>query len=156
MPTHAETRVLPYTPAQLYALVADVERYPEFLPWCLAARVTRRDGDQIWADLTVGYRFVRERFSSRVVLEPGRRITVDYLGGPMRDLSNVWEFAPAPGGGCAVGFRIAFAFRSRVFQRVAGAVFERAYARMVRAFEDRAAALYGAPASSASASAARR
>ncbi|HBH26711.1 MAG TPA: ubiquinone-binding protein [Rhodospirillaceae bacterium] len=143
MPRHTETRVLPYTPDEVFALVADVERYPEFLPWCLAARVTRREEGTLWADMTVGYRLIRERFSSKVALEPPHAVRVEYLGGPLRHLSNRWAFAPAPGGGCTVEFCIDFAFANPLLQRLAGAFFAQAFTRMVRAFEARARALYG-------------
>src|SRR5712691_11833822 len=97
MPTHAEQRVLPYTPEQLFALVADVERYPEFLPWCVGARIRERQPDLIIADLIIGFRVFRERFTSRVALTPPRRIDVTYTEGPFRYLNNHWIFDPAPG-----------------------------------------------------------
>ena len=96
MPTHAEKRVLSYTPEQLFALVADIERYPEFLPWCLAARVKERRADLIVADLVIGFRMFRERFTSRVALDPPRRIDVTYAEGPFRRLTNRWVFEPVP------------------------------------------------------------
>jgi coenzyme Q-binding protein COQ10 len=102
MPTHAEKRLLPYTPEQLYEVVADVDRYPEFLPWCKAARVTRRDGDSFEADLVIAFKMFRERFSSRVQLVPKTAVDVQYVDGPFRYLNNHWRFLPAPGGGCIV------------------------------------------------------
>jgi coenzyme Q-binding protein COQ10 len=143
MPTHAEKRVLPYTAEQLFDLVADVDRYPEFLPWCLAARITRREGNVIHADLVIGFRMVRERFSSRVTLHPPDRIDVKYLRGPMRYLDNHWRFTQRDDGGCLVDFYVDFAFRSAVMQRLIGVLFNEAVRRMVDAFDARARKLYG-------------
>ena len=144
MPTHAETRTLPYTPEQLFALVADVERYPEFLPWCMGARIRERRADLVVADLVIGFRMIRERFTSRVTLVPPRRIDVAYAEGPFRYLDNHWSFAAVPGG-CRVDFFVDFEFKSRVLQRVIEVLFGEAVRRMVGAFEKRAAALYGKP-----------
>ncbi|MCA8929400.1 MAG: type II toxin-antitoxin system RatA family toxin [Alphaproteobacteria bacterium] len=141
MPTHAERRFLPYRPEQLYALVADVERYPEFLPWCTACRITSRNGHVITADLIIGFKMIRERFTSRVTLSPEERIDVEYTSGPLRYLNNHWRFEPAPGG-CVIDFHIDFEFKSRLFQRLAGVVFNEAVRRMVAAFEARAKVLY--------------
>ena len=143
MPTHAEKRVLPYTAEQLFDLVADVDRYPEFLPWCLAARITRREGNVIHADLVIGFRMVRERFSSRVTLHHPDRIDVKYLRGPMRYLDNHWRFTQRDDGGCLVDFYVDFAFRSAVMQRLIGVLFNEAVRRMVDAFDARARELYG-------------
>ena len=144
MPTHAERRVLPYTPEQLYTLVADVERYPEFLPWCLAAKIRKREGRTIHADLMIGFRMVRERFTSKVELDPPRRIDVAYAEGPFKYLNNHWEFNPAPDGGCEIDFFVEFEFRNRVLQKLIEVLFHEAVRRMVSAFEGRARALYGA------------
>jgi coenzyme Q-binding protein COQ10 len=145
MPTHAEQRVLPYTPEQLFALVADVERYPEFLPWCIGARIREREPDLIIADLIIGFRMFRERFTSRVALDPPHRIDVSYTEGPFRYLDNHWVFDPASGG-CRVDFFVDFEFKSRILQRVIGLLFHEAVRRMVAAFEGRARQLYGVPA----------
>jgi len=120
MPTHAEQRVLAYTPEQLFALVADIERYPEFLPWCLAARIKERRADLIVADLIIGFRIFRERFTSRVALDGPRRIDVTYAEGPFRRLNNHWVFEQAPGG-CRIDFYVDFEFKSRVMLRHTGA-----------------------------------
>jgi len=144
MPTHAEQRVLPYTPEQLFALVADVERYPEFLPWCVAARLRERKSDLIVADLVIGFRMFRERFTSRVALDPPRRIDVSYADGPFRYLNNHWVFERVPGG-CRLGFFVDFEFKSRILQRVIELLFHEAVRRMVAAFEGRALQLYGRP-----------
>jgi coenzyme Q-binding protein COQ10 len=144
MPTHAEKRVLPYRPEQMFELVADIERYPEFLPWCVACRIKRREGDVIWGDLMVGFKVFRETFTSRVTLDRPRRIDVAYVNGPFRYLNNHWEFLPGPDGeGTLIDFYIDFEFRSRMLQAVAGAVFNEAVGRMVGAFEKRAHAVYG-------------
>jgi coenzyme Q-binding protein COQ10 len=140
VPTHAERRFLPYPPEALYELVADVQRYPEFLPWCTACRVKSRDGNVITADLVIGFKMIRERFTSRVTLSPMERIDVEYTSGPLRYLNNHWVFEPAEGG-CVLDFYIDFEFKSRLFQRLAGVVFNEAVRRMVGAFEARARAV---------------
>lgn len=145
MPTHAQRKVLPYTPAQMFALVADIERYPLFLPWCLACRVKRREGNVVWGDLMVGFKVFRETFTSKVTLGPPDRIDVEYIDGPFRYLTNHWQFDPAPDGACEVDFFIDFEFRSRLLQTVAAAAFNEAVRRMVAAFEARAHAIYGEP-----------
>jgi coenzyme Q-binding protein COQ10 len=152
MPTHAEKRLLPWTPEQLFDLVADVGRYPEFLPWCLAARVRRREDDAMTADLVIGFRMIRERFTSDVRLDrTGRRIDVSYSDGPFRHLNNHWKFDPAPpsaelpGGGTLIDFYVDFEFRSKLLQSLIGLLFNEAVRRMVHAFETRARQLYGVP-----------
>ena len=141
MPTHAEERVLPYTPEQLFALVADIERYPEFLPWCVGARIKERQPDLIVADLIIGFRMFRERFTSRVSLDPTRRIDVAYAEGPFRYLNNHWIFTAVPGG-CQIAFFVDFEFKSRLLQRLIEILFSEAVRRMVGAFENRARDLY--------------
>jgi coenzyme Q-binding protein COQ10 len=144
MPTHRETRVLPYTPEQIFDLVADVERYPEFLPWCVGARVSRREEALIVADLMIGFKMIRERYTSKVKLDRPNRIDVDYgHDGPFRHLENHWQFKPAENGGCEVDFFLDFEFRSRMLQRLIGVVFQEAVRRMVAAFESRAKTIYG-------------
>ncbi len=134
---------MPYSAEQMFDLVADVDRYPEFLPWCRAARITRREGDVFWSDLVIGFKIVRERFSSKVTLARPDVIDVQYLKGPMRYLSNHWRFTAQPDGGCLVDFYIDFEFRSALLQRLIGVLFNEAVRRMVGAFEIRARALYG-------------
>jgi len=148
MPTHAEQRVLPYTPEQLFALVADIERYPEFLPWCLAARIKERRADLIVADMIIGFRMFRERFTSRVALDAPHRIDVTYAEGPFRRLTNHWVFEKAPGG-CRIDFFVDFEFKSRLMQKLIEVLFSEAVRRMVGAFEKRARDLYGAPSANA-------
>jgi coenzyme Q-binding protein COQ10 len=145
MPTHAEHRLLPYTAEQLFDLVADVERYPEFLPWCLGARIRERRDNIITADLLIGFRMVRERFTSRVVLDRPGRIDVSYSEGPFRYLDNHWQFIAQKDGGCLIDFYVDFEFRSRMLQKIIGVLFNEAVKRMVGAFEARARQLYGVP-----------
>ena len=143
MPTHAEQRVLPYTQQQLFDLVADIERYPEFLPWCVGARIRERRQDVIVADLLIGFRMVRERFTSKVTLSRPNRIDVAYSEGPFRYLDNHWVFEPTGDGGCRIDFFVDFEFRSRMLQKLIGVLFNEAVRRMVAAFEGRARQLYG-------------
>src|SRR5579863_6756309 len=145
MPTHAERRHLPYTAEQLFDLVADIERYPEFLPWCVGARIRERTDRLVVADLVIGFRMFRERFTSRVVLDRPRRIDVAYSEGPFRYLNNHWVFEPQADGGCVIDFFVDFEFRSRMLQRLIEMLFNEAVRRMVGAFETRARALYGVP-----------
>ena len=152
MPRHSETRRLPYSPEQMFDLVADVKRYPEFLPWVLALRVRSDTETQVTADMIVGFKGLREKFSSKVDKSRPDRIHVDYLDGPLKYLRNEWVFRPAgpeQAGGCAVDFTVDFAFKNRVFEMLAGQVFGTALRRMIGAFEERAAKLYGASAPSA-------
>jgi coenzyme Q-binding protein COQ10 len=144
MPTHAEQRVVPYTPEQMFALVADIERYPEFLPWCVAARIRERRADFISADLVIGFKMFRERFTSNVKLDQPRRIDVTYTEGPFRYLNNHWSFERVPSG-CRIDFFVDFEFKSRVLQKVIELLFGEAVRRMVAAFDGRAHQLYGNP-----------
>ena len=143
MPKHSETRHLPYTAEQMFDLVADVRRYPEFLPWVTAMRVRQDRPDETLADMIVGFKGLRETFTSRVRKQRPASITVDYLDGPLKYLKNEWRFRDEEGG-CAVEFTVDFAFRNRVFEMLAGQVFQAALRRMTAAFEERAASLYGA------------
>ena len=147
MPRHHEDRFMPYTAGQIYGLVADVARYPEFLPWNSAARIRSRapcaGGEVIEADLVISFKVFRERFGSRVTLLPDQgRIETEYLDGPFRHLKSVWTFADAPGGARVV-FDVDFEFRNAVLAGVIGLVFNEAMKRVVAAFERRAGALYG-------------
>src|ERR1700753_3579700 len=114
MPRHHETRVLPFTPEQLFDLVADIGRYPEFLPWCKGARILKREGNNVTADLIIGYKMFQEKFTSYVTLDPSRAIAVEYLSGPLTHLKNDWQFRPAPKGGCELSFNVEFDFRSSI------------------------------------------
>ncbi|CAA7616960.1 Oligoketide cyclase/lipid transport protein [Candidatus Terasakiella magnetica] len=143
MPTHAEKRILPYTQEQLFDLVADVERYPDFLPWCVASRIRRREGEVFFADLVIGFKLVRERFTSRVTLTRPNRVDVTYTEGPFKHLNNHWVFTPQPDGGTEIDFYVDFEFRSKLLQSLIGALFNEAVKLMVSSFERRARALYG-------------
>ena len=151
MPTHAEKRVLPYTPVQLFDLVADVERYPAFLPWCLAVRVRGREimgtadsGDELLvADMAIGFKVFRERFSTRVQCHRPDRIDVTYTDGPFRYLNNHWVFSHTEENACEIDFFVDFEFRSVILQKAIGLVFNEAVKKMVDAFEARAEVLYG-------------
>jgi len=144
MPTHFEQRVVPYSADQMFDLVADVERYPQFLPWCVGSRITGQTDDQIEAEVAVGFKMFRERFRSRVtLLRDEHRINVEYLGGPMKYLSNSWRFEVLDDDRCCIHFFIEFEFRSKLMQRVAKALFHELVYHMVAAFERRARKLYG-------------
>jgi coenzyme Q-binding protein COQ10 len=147
MPRHSETRALPYSAQQMYDLVADVASYPEFLPWCAAARIRSRSpvegGEEVLADLVISFKVFRERFGSRVMLYPERLlIETEYLDGPFKYLKSSWSFADVDGG-CEVSFFVDFEFRNAILQKIIGVVFNEAMHRIVRAFETRAAQLYG-------------
>ncbi len=145
MPVHSERRVLPYRPDQLYDLVAGVQDYPQFLPWCMGARIRERSEDVLVADLIIGFKMFRERFTSRVKLDPSKqRIDVAYTDGPFKYLKNHWLFLPHPQG-CEIDFHVDFEFRSKLLQKAIEVLFSEAVRRMVAAFETRAAQLYGAP-----------
>ena len=146
MPAHSETRHLPYSAEQMFALVADVANYPKFLPWTAAARIRSRDemADHtvMLADLIVSFKVFREKFGSRVVLWPDpRRIETEYIDGPFKFLHSVWTFKEVDGG-CDVHFEVDFEFKNRLLQGAAGMFFNQAMQTIVRAFERRAAELY--------------
>ena len=139
---------MPYSADEMYALIADVPAYPEFLPWCSAARVRSRRADGaaeiMDADLVISFKLFRERFGSRVILRPAmKEIDVSYLDGPFRYLNNYWKFKPIDDSSCEVDFFVDFEFKSRTLQALIGLVFDQAMQRIVRAFEARAEALYG-------------
>ena len=142
MHRHSEQRRLPHSQQQMFSLVADVESYPEFLPWCIGARVFRHEGDAFYADLVVGFRMLREKFTSKVELREPERIDVTYLDGPLKHLHNCWIFLPDGDDACIIDFEIEFQFRSRMFQKLAGTMFTEAVNRMVKAFEKRAGEIY--------------
>ena len=156
MTTHHEERFLPHSPQQMFDLVADVARYPEFLPWTAAARIRSRKplmgyddpaAEVMEADLVISFKLFRERFGSRVTLLPtSGQILTQYLDGPLRDLKSVWRFAEGANGpsSCKVTFDVDFEFRNPILRGVIGLVFTEAMTRVVRAFETRAKAMYGA------------
>lgn len=152
MPGISEIRRLPYSAEQMFDLVADVARYGEFLPWVVGTRVRSNSETEMIADMLVGFKALREKFTSRVEkVRPGE-IRVHYLDGPMRDLDNVWKFRSTPDG-CEVDFAVSFTFRNSVFEALAGQYFDRAFRKMVSAFETRADQLYGSNSSSATSAA---
>ncbi|WP_282077097.1 type II toxin-antitoxin system RatA family toxin [Epibacterium ulvae] len=149
MPIHSETRQMPYSAEQMYELVSDVAKYPKFLPWCAAARIrsrTPQDAAEVMeADLVISFKVFRERFGSRVVLHPeDHSIDTEYLDGPFRYMKSNWQFKDRAEGGCDVSFFVDFEFKNAVLQGIIGVVFNEAMQRIVRAFENRAEALYGA------------
>jgi coenzyme Q-binding protein COQ10 len=155
MPRHTEQRRLPYTPEQLFDLVADVKLYAEFLPWVAAVRIRSDSETETIADLVVGFRAIKETFTSRVTKRRPEAIVTDYIEGPLKYLHNSWKFAPDGEGGTIIDFCVDFAFRSRIFESLAGQMFDRALRRMIGAFEDRAHALYGDGLSGSSSSSAQ-
>jgi coenzyme Q-binding protein COQ10 len=148
MPSFSTKRRVPFSPEQMFALVADVERYPEFLPLCedLVLRSSTIEGDRtvLVATMVAGYRAIRESFTTRITLIPGEnRVEVRYLDGPFSRLENRWNFKAIPGGGCEVDFFIDYELRSLMLGMLVGAVFEKAFRRFAEAFETRARKVYG-------------
>lgn len=143
MGTRLHTHFLPYRSDQLYDLVSDVEKYPEFLPWCAAVRILSRSDTEVVADLSIGYKLFRETFRSRVHLTPKTRIDVEYITGPFHHLNNHWVFKEVSEKGTDIDFFIDFAFRRSLFQSAAQLVFEGAFNQMLSAFEKRAHEIYG-------------
>ena len=145
MPKHVDKKILPHTPEQMFALVSDVEKYPEFLPWCIATRIKKREdgGTVLTADMVIGFKMVREKFTSQVILNGPNQIDVNYFDGPFKYLKNNWKFDPHEDGGCVVDFYVDFEFRSIILEKLMGAVFGEGVKRMVSAFEKRAYELYG-------------
>ena len=154
MPRHTEKRILPYTPEQLYDLVADVGHYQDFLPWVAATRIREDSETEMVADLVVGFKALKETFTSRGKKVRPAEIGIDYVEGPLKYLHNHWKFRAVPGG-TEVDFCVDFAFRNRLFEALAGQMFDRALRRMIGAFEERAAVLYGAGESGSSSSSAQ-
>lgn len=143
MAKHTETKTLPYNARQLFALVSDVGSYPEFLPWCVGARVYNRRADRFDADVIIGFKMFREKFTSRVTTREPFAVDVDYITGPMKRLYNHWRFSELENGGCHVDFEVDFEFQNRMMEQMIGKVFSDATERMVDAFETRAHHLYG-------------
>lgn len=149
MLTHIEQKHLPYTPEQMFALVAAVDQYAQFAPWCVASRITKRESAHVfYADLVVGYKMFRERFSSKVVISPPGasdpgNIDIEYLRGPLKQLKNHWRFIREPDGSCLIDFSVEFEFKNKALQGLSQVFFQEVIKRMVGAFEARALALYG-------------
>lgn len=146
MPGIHEVHSLPYSAEQMFDLVADVQRYPEFLPWVIATRIRSDSETEMTADMLVGFAAIREKFTSRVTKQRPDVITVHYVDGPLRDLDNRWGFRSLDQSHCEVDFCVDFSFRNKMFEALAGQYFDRAFRRMVEAFEARAAQLYGSAA----------
>ena len=147
MKVHTEQKILPFKPDEIFELVGDVARYPEFLPWCTGARIREKQktstGETMIADLMIGFKMVREKFTSRVTLDrPNMRIDVEYIHGPFKYLNNHWTFSPTANGRCQIDFHLEFEFSSIVLQKLIGVLFHEAVRRMVAAFEARAHQLY--------------
>jgi coenzyme Q-binding protein COQ10 len=149
MPVHSETRKLPYSADQMYDLVADISAYPQFLPWCSAARIrsrtTQGECETVEADLVISFKVFRESFASRVELwNMAKKIDTQYLEGPFKHMKSSWEFVDTPSG-CDVRFFVDFEFKNAILRSIIGVVFNEAMQRIVRAFESRAEMLYGKP-----------
>lgn len=158
MPSFRNTRQVRHTPTQMFDLVADVEQYPKFLPLCELLRIVRRSRsgegvETLVASMSVGYKAIKESFTSRVTLDPPRlKIIVEYVDGPFKYLENRWNFRPAAGG-CEVEFHINYEFKSFALGLLMGSMFDRAFRHFAEAFEERANEVYGRPAPAASAGA---
>jgi len=143
MPGIHEVRRLNFSAEQMFDLVADVGSYGEFLPWVIATRVKSDDETRMVADMLVGFKSLREKFTSRVEKRRPDEIRVQYVDGPLRDLDNRWLFHPIGADACEIEFSVDFTFRNPLFEKLAGQYFDRAFRKMVTAFEERAAQLYG-------------
>ena len=143
MTKHRELKTLPYSADKLFDLVSSVDLYSEFIPWCMESRITSSEGDTFFADLVIGYKMVREKFSSKVVCKDRRHIHIDYISGPMKYLKNDWGFSDNEDGSCTIDFYVEFEFKNFMFQKLAGVFFDEAFKRMVSAFETRAQEVYG-------------
>ncbi|MDV7341443.1 type II toxin-antitoxin system RatA family toxin [Terasakiella sp. A23] len=142
MPTHAEIKYCPHSATQMYDLVADVASYPDFLPWCVATRVRENKDNRMIADMVIGFKMIREKYTSEVTLDPGKEVQIVYKNGPFKYLNSHWKFDEEPDGGCTIDFFVDFEFRSALLQKVMGAVFNEAVQLMMSAFEKRANELY--------------
>lgn len=146
MLSHVEQKILPYTREQMFDLVAAVDKYHEFLPWCVASRINKREGDGVfYADLIVGYKFFREKFSSKVILDKSNEITIEYQQGPLKNLTNHWKFSDGENGSCVIDFSVEFEFKNVALQTLANMFFNEVVKRMTDAFEKRAHEIYGEP-----------
>lgn len=153
MPVINQQRHLAWSAEEMFDLVADVKRYPEFLPWVVATRIKSDSETEMVADMMVGFSALREKFTSRVHKQRPNRIAVEYLDGPLKRLSNTWSFTANEDGGCVIDFNVDFTFRSAIFEKLAGQYLDRAFRKMVAAFEARAEKLYGSRSSSATSAA---
>ncbi len=156
MPSHNEIRALPWSPEQLFDLVADVGEYPNFLPWVTAIRIRSQEPEMLVADMAVGFRAFRETFTSKVTLDRPNLVHVDYVAGPLKQLVNDWRFLPGPDDSTELHFHVDFQFQSRVLEKLAGSFFREAFLKMVGSFEKRASEIYGSKSLSATPAARRR
>ena len=146
MHTYTETRILPHTPEQLFSLVVDIEKYPEFLPWCRGARIVSREGGAFLGELVISFSHLTERYTSRVTPTPPSKegeghIDVTLVSGPFKHLNNHWRFVPHPDG-CEIHLDLDFEFKSKLLDKMLGGMFGKACEKMVGAFTARAEALY--------------
>ncbi len=146
MPLHTEQQISPYSPQQLFNLVADIEQYPKFLPWCRAARIIERKENEFLGELIISFAHMSERYTSRVSLTPPQEnteasIDVVMVKGPFKHLINGWKFTPI-NGGTRIDFMLDFQFRSHILERLIGSLFSKATTKMVSAFKARADELY--------------
>ncbi|MEY2942348.1 MAG: hypothetical protein RLY97_362 [Pseudomonadota bacterium] len=149
MPAIHEIRKLPFSAEQMFDLVADVARYGEFLPWVVATRVKSNTDSEMVADMLVGFKALREKFTSKVVKQRPYALSVQYIDGPLRDLDNQWQFRSLGPHSCEVEFTVSFSFKSAMLNSLAGQYFDKAFRKMVEAFEMRAGEIYGSSNSSA-------
>tara|TARA_B100001778_G_C18585322_1_gene629545 strand:+ start:393 stop:830 length:438 start_codon:yes stop_codon:yes gene_type:complete len=140
--THTETKTLPYTQQQLFDVVASIDKYPEFLPWCVGARIIERSDTHAIADLIIGYKFIREKFRSNVHFDAPKLINVDYVSGPLKNLNNRWRFIDNGDGTTTIDFYVSFEFSNPLLKQLVKIFFDEIIKRMVKAFEDRAASIY--------------
>ena len=144
MLSHVEQKVLPYTAEQMFDLVAGVDQYAEFTPWCVASRINKWEGENVfYADLIVGYKLFREKFSSKVVLDRSKEISIEYQEGPLKNLTNHWVFTDNEDGSCTIDFSVQFEFKNVALQTLANMFFNEVVKRMIGAFEARAKQIYG-------------
>jgi coenzyme Q-binding protein COQ10 len=148
MLSHVEQKNLPYTREQMFDLVADVDKYDQFAPWCVASRINKWEGDSVfYADLIVGYKLFREKFSSKVILDRPHEISIEYQEGPLKNLKNHWVFREVEDGSCLIDFSVEFEFKNVALQTLANMFFHEVVKRMTDAFEKRARQVYGLPSS---------
>lgn len=145
MPQHREIRTIPFSQKQMFDLVADIERYPDFLPWCIDAKIHNKNNNEIIASLKIGYNNFSENFVSKVILNEPNFIEVEDKDGPFKFLTNKWEFNVADNNHCEIVFEIDFSFNSSVLNIIMGNLFYRAFKKMVSSFEDRAHSIYSIP-----------
>lgn len=146
MLSHFEQKELPYSAEQMFDLVAGVDKYNEFAPWCVASRINRWEGDSVfYADLVIGYKVFRERFSSKVILDRPNEVLIEYQKGPLKNLKNQWLFKDIGNGSCIIDFSVEFEFKNVALQALANMFFNEVVKRMVGAFEVRAREVYGEP-----------